>query len=142
MSSISQSFREWLGKRDRTVALRTISVLMKLIHPDGECSNASDLGSIPAELPDKLRVEFYSDPSQAVGVFEDIFIGRDFRRAFFLFQGNEPFCITGENDTLKEGAIDLSQEFTGGPALVGCLFKIEIAFYVVLNSQPGQAGTI
>ena len=29
-------------------------------------ANASDLGSIPAELLDKLRVEFYSDPSQAV----------------------------------------------------------------------------
>lgn len=28
--------------------------------------NASDLGSIPAELLDKLRVEFYSDPAQAV----------------------------------------------------------------------------
>jgi len=28
--------------------------------------NASDLGSIPAELLDKLKVEFYSDPSQAV----------------------------------------------------------------------------
>ena len=37
-------------------------------HPpfDGKCSTASDLGSIPAELLDKLRVEFYSDPSQAV----------------------------------------------------------------------------
>ena len=29
-------------------------------------ANASDLGSIPAELLDKLKVEFYSDPSQAV----------------------------------------------------------------------------
>ena len=29
-------------------------------------ANASDLGSIPAELLDKLRLEFYSDPSQAV----------------------------------------------------------------------------
>ncbi|HPZ06909.1 MAG TPA: protease Lon-related BREX system protein BrxL [Candidatus Eremiobacteraeota bacterium] len=29
-------------------------------------SNAADLGSIPAELLDKLRVDFYSDPGQAV----------------------------------------------------------------------------
>ena len=28
-------------------------------------SNAADLGSIPSELLDKLRVEFYSDPMQA-----------------------------------------------------------------------------
>ncbi len=77
---------------------------------------------------------FKSEEIEKVGIFEDIFIGRDFSRAFFLFQGNEPFCITGEGDTLKEGAIDFSQEFTGGPALIGCLFKIEIAFYVVLNS--------
>jgi hypothetical protein len=53
---------------------------------------------------------------------------------FFLFQGHEPICITGEGDTLKEGAIDLSQESTGGPTLMGCLFKIEIALYVVLKS--------
>ena len=46
---------------------------------------------------------------------------------FFLFPGNEPICITGEGDTLEEGAIDLSQEYTDGPTLMGCLFKIEIA---------------
>jgi hypothetical protein len=53
---------------------------------------------------------------------------------FFSFPGQEPICITGEGDALKEGAIDLSQEFTGGPTLMGCLFKIEIALYVVLKS--------
>jgi ATP-dependent Lon protease len=29
-------------------------------------SNAADFGSIPAELLDKMRVDFYSDPGQAV----------------------------------------------------------------------------
>lgn len=28
-------------------------------------ANASDLGSVPPELLDKLRVNFYSDPAQA-----------------------------------------------------------------------------
>jgi len=28
-------------------------------------ANAADLGSIPAEILDKLRVDFYSEPSQA-----------------------------------------------------------------------------
>jgi ATP-dependent Lon protease len=28
-------------------------------------ANAADLGSVPPELLDKIRVEFYSDPGQA-----------------------------------------------------------------------------
>lgn len=48
---------------------------------------------------------FKSEEIEKVGVFEDIFIGRDFGHAIFLFQGNEPFCITGEGDTLKEAPL-------------------------------------
>ena len=57
MSSISQSFREWLGKRDRTAALRTISGLMKLIHPDGEYSKKEMAEYISFALEMRRRVK-------------------------------------------------------------------------------------